>query len=403
MAAFEFVALDASGKKQKGILEGDSARQVRQQLREKGWLVEQVHISQKRNRQPLLTLFTPKLSVSELALVTRQLATLVSSGMPLEECLKAVAEQSEKNRTRSLILSVRAKVLEGYSLAAAIKEYPRSFSTLYQATVNAGEHSGHLDQVMNRLADYMEEQQRIQKQIQMASIYPVILTLVALSIVAFLLNSVVPDIVGVFVSTGQDLPTPTRVLLAVSAFTERYWGLILFAIVLIIAAAVQFNRKPERRIKTHRLYLKLPLIRRVSLGFNTARFIGTVAMLSSSGVPLVEAMRIATQVISNLAIQQKVAAAAIMVSEGQSLYKALSEAGYFRPMMLHMIASGEASGELDSMLQKTADAEERSVQDLISTVLGLFEPLMILIMGAIVLLIVLAIVLPIMQMNSMAG
>jgi general secretion pathway protein F len=184
---------------------------------------------------------------------------------------------------------------------------------------------------------------------------------------------------------------------------QSYWIHSLIGIFVIIIAGYVFNRKKERRIRTHRLYLKLPLVNRISRGFNTSRFIGTVAMLSSSGVPLVEAMKIASQVVGNLEIQQRVSAAAVSVSEGGSLYKALSDAGYFRPMMLHMIGSGEASGELDAMLQKTADAEDRQVRDLISTILGLLEPLMLIIMGGIVLVIVMAIVLPIMEMNAMAG
>jgi general secretion pathway protein F len=404
MGAYSYVALDERGKKKKGILEADSARQIRQQLRDKGWFVESVSVSQKQSsRKSSSSLFSPALTVPDLALVTRQMATLVGSGMPLEECLKAVADQSEKAKIRSLILSVRSKVLEGFSLAAALREYPRAFPLLYQATVSAGEHSGHLDQVMNKLADYMEDQQQVRKQIQIASIYPTILILVAIGIIIFLLNSVVPQIVTAITAGGGALPAPTIFLLAASDWVQSYWIHSLIGIFVIIIAGYVFNRKKERRIRTHRLYLKLPLVNRISRGFNTSRFIGTVAMLSSSGVPLVEAMKIASQVVGNLEIQQRVSAAAVSVSEGGSLYKALSDAGYFRPMMLHMIGSGEASGELDAMLQKTADAEDRQVRDLISTILGLLEPLMLIIMGGIVLVIVMAIVLPIMEMNAMAG
>lgn len=404
MAAYSYIAIDERGKKKKGILEADSARQIRQQLRDKGWFVESVDVSQKQNNQKRSSgFFSPGLAVADLALVTRQLATLIGSGMPLEECLKAAADQSEKPKVRSLILSVRSKVLEGFSLAAALKEYPRAFPILYQATVNAGEHSGHLDQVMNRLADYMEDQQQIRKQVQMASIYPSILILVAVGIIVFLLQSVVPQIVSAITSGGGELPTPTVWLLASSEWVQNYWAHSLVVFVLLVVLWILFNRKPERRIRTHRIYLRLPLIGRISRGFNTARFIGTVAMLSGSGVPLVEAMKIASQVVANLEIQKRVSSAAISVSEGGSLHNALKDAGYFRPMMLHMIGSGEASGELDAMLQKTADAEDRQVRDLISTILGLLEPLMLIIMGGIVLVIVLAIVLPIMQMNTMAG
>ncbi|WP_196157897.1 type II secretion system inner membrane protein GspF [Reinekea sp. G2M2-21] len=404
MAAYDFVAYDERGKKKKGILEADSARQIRQQLRDKGWFVESVDVSQKQRSKNTSSggFFSPSLSVADLALVTRQLATLVGSGMPLEECLKAAADQSEKSKVRSLILSVRSKVLEGFSLAAALKEFPRAFPVLYQATVNAGEHSGHLDQVMNRLADYMEDQQQIRKKVQIASIYPTILILVAVGIIVFLLKSVVPQIVTAITSNGTELPGPTKVLLASSEWVQNYWAHSLIVVILLFIAGHLFNRAKERRIRTHRLLLRLPLIGRISRGFNTARYVGTVAMLTGSGVPLVEAMKIAGQVVSNLEIQGRVARAAVSVSEGGSLHKALTEAGYFRPMMLHMIGSGELSGELDAMLQKTADAEDRQVQDLISTLLGLLEPLMLIVMGGIVLVIVLAIVLPIMQMNSMA-
>lgn len=405
MAAYSYVALDAHGKKKKGALEADSARQVRQQLRDKGWYVETVELSTKPRKQTngLHLLLGPKLSVADLSLVTRQLSTLVGSGMPLEECLRAAADQSEKVKVRNIMLSVRSKVLEGYSLAKALEEYPRAFPILYRATVSAGEHSGHLDDVMDRLADYMEEQQAINAQVLNASIYPAILSIIAIGIVILLLNTVVPEIVGVFVNSGAELPGPTRVLLQVSDVIQSHWGKGLTFVFFIIIGLIIFNKNPDRRIRTHRIYLKLPLVSRISKGFNTSRFIGTIAMLSSSGVPLVEAMRIATQVVTNLEIQKRVAHAAVKVSEGGSLYNALKEAGYFRPMMLHMIGSGEASGELDVMLQKTADAETKSIQILISSILSLFEPLMILVMGVIVLIIVLAIVLPMLTMNTLAG
>jgi len=403
MAAFEYSALDERGKRRKGVLEADSSRQVRQQLRDKGWFPVDVELTQKQQSRSTGLFGGPSISIADLALVTRQLSTLVGSGMPLEECLRAVGEQSEKSRIRSLIMGVRARVLEGFSLAKALGDYPRAFPPLYRATVDAGEHSGHLDRVMIRLADYMEDQQKTRKQVQMASIYPGILTVIALLIVGFLLNSVVPEIVGVFASTGESLPGPTRVLLSVSEWVQSWWLATVLAMVGAWLALVIWNRNPTRRRMTHRLILRLPLIGRVSRGFNTARFIGTVAILSGSGVPLVEGMRIASEVVSNLEIQARVREAAIRVSEGGSLNKALTDAGYFRPMMLHMIASGEASGELDHMLQRTADAEDQQVKELISTVLALFEPLMVVLMGGIVLIIVLSIVLPIMEMNTFVG
>ncbi|MEP4548012.1 MAG: type II secretion system inner membrane protein GspF [Saccharospirillum sp.] len=403
MAAFEYAALDARGKRRKGVIEADSSRQVRQQLRDKGWFPVDVEMTQRRQSRSAGLFGGPSVSIADLALLTRQLSTLVASGMPLEECIRAVAEQSERARVRSLMLGVRARVMEGYSLAKALEDFPRAFPPLYRATVDAGEHSGHLDRVMLRLADYMEDQQRTRKQVQMSSIYPAFLTLVAVGIVVFLLNSVVPDIVGVFSSTGEALPGPTRALLAASEWIQSWWLVSCLVIVAMVIALMLWNRAPRRRRITHRVLLRLPLIGRVSRGFNTARFISTVAILSGSGVPLVEAMRISSEVVTNLEIQARVKEAALRVSEGGSLGKALADAGHFRPMMLHMIASGEASGELDSMLQRTADAEDQQVKELIATILGLFEPLMVLLMGGIVLIIVLAIVLPIMEMNSFVG
>jgi general secretion pathway protein F len=403
MAAFEYAALDAKGKRRKGILEADSSRQVRQQLRDKGWFPVDVELAQKSQSRPTGLFGGPSVSIPDLELLTRQLSTLVASGMPLEECIRAVAEQSERARVRSLMLGVRARVMEGYSLASALGDFPRAFPPLYRATVDAGEHSGHLDRVMLRLADYMEDQQRTRKQVQLSAIYPVILTVVAVGIVVFLLNSVVPVITGVFTSTGAALPGPTRVLLATSEWVQNWWLLSVFGILALFIALTLWNKVPKRRRIMHRLMLRLPLIGRVSRGFNTARFISTVAILSGSGVPLVEAMRISSEVVTNLEIQARVKEAALRVSEGGSLGKALVDAHYFRPMMLHMIASGEASGDLDNMLQRTADAEDQQVKDLISTILGLFEPLMVLLMGGIVLIIVLAIVLPMMEMNNIVG
>lgn len=400
MAAFEYVALDASGRRRKGVLEADSARQVRAQLRDKGWVPVDLKASAEQKatgswRQG------PGISVSDLAMVTRQMATLVASGMPLEECLQAVAEQNEKRRLRAIFLAVRAKVLEGHSLARALASYPRAFNYQFRATVDAGEQSGKLDRVLERLADYVEEQEATRRKLQMAATYPVILTLVAIGIVVFLLNNVVPRILDVFASSGQALPAPTRGLIAVTEFMQHFW---IHGLVLTIVAAVLFvlwSRDEKRRALNHRLYLRIPFLGRLIRGFSTARFASTVAMLTSSGVPLVEAMRIASSVVANIPIRDALIDATRKVSEGGSLSKVLAEAGYFQPMMVHMIASGEASGRLDEMLARTARTQENNLKDMITTVMGLLEPLMLVIMGGIVMLIVLSVVLPLTQMNTM--
>lgn len=400
MAAFEYVALDAGGRQKKGVIEADSARQVRAQLRDKGWVpVELKASAEQKNRGSWRR--GPGLSIADLAMVTRQLSTLVASSMPLEECLQAVAEQNDKRRLRSMFLAVRAKVLEGYSLARALETYPRAFNHQFRATVDAGEQSGKLDMVLNRLADYVEEQDAMRRKLQMAATYPVILTLVALGIVVFLLNNVVPRILEVFTSSGQSLPTPTLILIGVTEFVQGYWVHSVLAIIGLMVAFVVWNRDEKRRAISHGLYLRIPFIGRLIRGFSTARFASTVAMLTSSGVPLVDAMRIAGSVVDNIPIRQALTDATRKVSEGGMLSKALAEAGYFQPMMIHMIASGESSGELDDMLGRTARNQEQNLKDLITTVMGLLEPLMLVIMGGIVMMIVLSVVLPLTQMNAM--
>ena len=403
MAAFEFKALDQRGKQKKGVLEADSARAIRQQLRERGWMPLEVSATRERQRQSSGFQFGKGLSASDLALVTRQLATLIQSGIPVEQALSAIAGQSEKPRIKSMMLAVRGKVLEGYTLAGSLGEFPSAFPHLYRATVAAGEHAGHMDLVLNRLADYTEARQEARQKIQLAAIYPVILTFVAIAIVVFLLTYVVPDIIDVFVRSGQELPTLTKGLLAVSNFFVDWGWLIL---ILLIAAGVAFRfalQKEEFRLRFHRQLLHVPLISRLSRGLNTARFASTVSILTSSGVPLVEAMRISGEVLSNEYLKVRVREATQAVSEGGSLKNALENTGYFPPMMIHMIGSGEASGELDRMLERTAAHQENDLQGKITALVGLFEPLMLLVMGGVVLIIVMAIMLPIMNMSQIMG
>ncbi|TDT41375.1 general secretion pathway protein F [Halospina denitrificans] len=403
MAAFEFKALDQRGKQKKGVLEADSARAIRQQLREKGWMPLEVSPTQDRHRKPSGFQFGKGLSTSDLALVTRQLATLIQSGIPVEQALSAIAGQSEHPRTKSMMLAVRGKVLEGYTLAGSLGEFPNAFPHLYRATVAAGEHAGHMDLVLNRLADYTESRQEARQKIQLAAIYPVILTFVAIAIVVFLLTYVVPDIIDVFVRSGQELPTLTKGLLAISNFFVD-WGWLM--LLLLVAAGIAFRfalQKEQFRLRFHRQLLHIPFISKLSRGLNTARFASTVSILTSSGVPLVEAMRISGEVLSNEYLKLRVREATQAVSEGGSLKNALEKTGYFPPMMIHMIGSGEVSGELDRMLERTAAHQENDLQGKITALVGLFEPLMLLVMGAVVLIIVMAIMLPIMNMSQIMG
>lgn len=300
-------------------------------------------------------------------------------------------------------MAIRAKVLEGYSLADSLSEFPNAFPTLYRSTVAAGEHAGHMDLVLERLADYTEQRQLSRQKIQLAAIYPIILSFVAVGIVVFLLGYVVPDIVKVFVNNGQELPAITEILLAVSGFVTGYGVYVLLALILAGVLFSWLMRKDGFRFRVHQKLLEIPFVKRMTRGLNTARFASTLSILTSSGVPLVEAMKIAGEVLSNECLKASVLEAAQKVREGGSLFKSLEQTGYFPPMMLHMIASGESSGELDSMLERTARNQDNDLQGLISTMVGLFEPIMLLVMGVVVLIIVMAIMLPILKMSNLVG
>src|SRR5690554_5083075 len=401
MAAFVYRAVDTNGKQQKGVLEADSSRQVRQQLRDKGWIPLSVEVTTQKAKNEGVFSRSPRLSVPELALITRQLATLIQAGLPIDESLKALSDQTGKQRIKAMILAIRAKVLEGYTLAKALAEYPKAFPHLYRSTVAAGEHAGHLDSVLNRLADYTEARQASDQKIKLAAMYPIILSIVAIGIVIGLLIYVVPDIVDVFVKNGQELPGLTQFMLNLSHFITD-WGLL--TLILLVVALIVFNmalRNAGFRKKWHAFLIRMPALGRFVKDTNTARFGSTLAILTSSGVPLVDAMRIASQVVLNIPIQEALTQATIKVSEGSSLNKALAETGFFPPIMLHMIASGENSGELDSMLAKTATQQGTTLENTVEALVKIFEPLMLLMMGGIVATIVAAIMMPILELQKM--
>ena len=404
MAAFEYVALDPKGKQKKGILEADSPRQIRQQLRDKGWTPLSVEETvQKQKKGSFFSGKGPSITVMELALLTRQIATLIAAGLPIEEALRALSEQTEKAKVKSMVLAIRSKVLEGYTFANSLAEFPQAFPKLYIATVSAGETAGHLHLVLDKLADYTESSHEAQSKIKMAAVYPIILTVVSLGIVIALLTFVVPDIVEVFVNNGQELPPLTQVMLNISGAITNYGHYIGIGLLSIFILFSQALKRPKFKLSFHKMLLTAPFIGNFVTGANAARYTSTLSILNSSGVPLVEAMRIAAQVLSNEYMRGDVAEAAIKVSEGASLNAALKQCGYFPPMMLHMIASGEKSGELGEMLERTSRNQENMLQAKISTMVGLFEPMMLLVMGGVVILIVMAIMLPILNLNQLVG
>ena len=403
MAAFTYIALDIKGKEQKGILEADSSRQIRQQLRDKGYTPLIIRtasnaIGSQGNNNGGSSF---KLSVADLAMITRQIATLVQASMPLEEALSAVSSQSESAKVRSIILSVRAKVLEGHSLAESLADFPLAFPVLFRATVAAGEHAGHLDLVLDRLADYAEHSYAARQKIKLAMLYPVILFVMAITIVSGLMAFVVPDVVEVFVGQGQKLPTLTTGLIAVSDFVVSYgWLLVGLCVALILIVRIAM-KSDGFKLQVDKYLLTVPLLGRVIRGSNSARFASTLTILTGSGVPLVDAMGIAAEVLANSWIKASVIQATQQVREGGSLHKALENSGHFPPMMVHMVASGEMSGELDAMLARVADHQQKQLDNLTATLIGVFEPAMLLFMGAAVLIIVVAILQPIFDINAL--
>ncbi|MFW1857628.1 type II secretion system inner membrane protein GspF [Acinetobacter defluvii] len=400
MPAYQFTAIDASGKQQKGVLEGDSARQIRQQLRDKEWIPVTVDAVEQKDKTQSSGLFQKKFSAYDLALMTRQLSVLVAASIPLEEALRAVAKQSEKMHVQNLLLAVRAKVLEGHSLAQAMQQSGR-FPDLYIATVAAGERSGHLDLILDQLSDYTENRFAMQKKVQGAMIYPIILMLMSFGIVMGLMTYVVPDIVKTFDQSKQALPWITVALMKASDFIRTSWPFVLVASVLGLILLVRFLKTQAGHYAFDRLTLKLPLFGKLSRGINSARFASTLSILTKSGVPLVDALKIGAAVSSNWVIRDAVNIAAEKVTEGGNLATQLERCGYFPPMMVQMIKSGEASGELDRMLERASNMQDREVTTFISTLLALLEPLMLVFMAGIVLVIVIAVMLPIVNMNNM--
>lgn len=403
MAAFEYKALDAKGKQKKGVLEGDNARQVRQRLKEKGLMPTEVIETKAKSQRTKSSGFSFQrgISTNELALVTRQLSTLVQAGMPLEECIRAVADQSEKPHIRNMLVSIRSRVVEGYTLSDSMAEYPAVFDDLFCAMVAAGEKSGHLDAILDRLADYAENRQKMRSKLQQAMIYPMILTLIAISVVAFLLAAVVPKIVDQFVQMGQGLPMSTEFLLFASNFVQ-HWGLFVLGLIVLLIFALKIAlKKPDFRMAWDKRILALPVIGKVAKGLNTSRFARTLAICSSSAIPLLDGMRVAADVMSNQYFKAQILDAADKVREGTSLRKSLESTRLFPPMMLHMIASGEQSGELEPMLIRAADNQDRDFESLVNMALGIFEPLLIVAMAGIVLFIVTATLMPILELNNL--
>ena len=402
MGAFEYTALDTAGKERSGILEGDTPRHIRQLLREQQLLpVAVTEVAQKEARRQRSFSFLRRVAPQDLSLFTRQLATLARAGLPLEEALLAVSQQTEKPRVQSIVLGVRARVMEGHTLADGFAEFPRVFPEIYRATVAAGEQAGHLDDVLERLAEYTETRELIRQKVLAALLYPIVLTVMCFGIVSLLLVFVVPKVVAVFEAQKAQLPLITRLLIAVSGFLRSYGIYLLIAAVIAYLLFRRWQRDPAAKRRFQRLQLRMPLVGKLTRGFNTARFTRTFSILSASSVPVLEALRISAEVVTNLPMRDAVTDAAARVREGAPIGRSLAAARQFPPMTIHLISSGESSGQLEQMLERAAITQERELDGLLSALVGLLGPLLIVVMGLFVMGIVFAMLLPIFEINQL--
>ena len=404
MSGFEYSALDAAGRETRGVVEADTERHARALLRERGLAplaVEGIRAAAAARSGFRERFSRPGLSRKGLALLTRKFATLVRAGLTLEECLNVLIEQSESAGAKRLLAAVRARILEGQSLSRGLADYPNAFPQIYRAMVEAGEQSGKLGDVLERLADFTENREALRDKVVIAFIYPALVTVVALAVVGLLLVYVVPQVTRVFANLGQTLPLATRILIAISDFVRASGAVSLAGLVVAIVAANLALRDPARRHRWHRWLLRLPLLGRLIRGVNAARFADTLGILTASGVPLLNSLQSAAAVLTNLPMRAAVDVAVRRVREGAALAPALGAAKLFPPLVIHLIASGEATGRLDTMLARAAEAQSRELENWIRGLTALLEPLLILAMGMVVLFVVVAILLPIFEMNQL--
>jgi len=404
MAAYEYQALDNMGRTVKGVIEGDAERQVRGLLRDKGLtplnLVPIDDTGEERGFKKTFS-FRRSISTNDLALLTRQFATLIHAGLTIEECLNALIEQTESARARLVLAGVRGRVLEGQSLSSGMGNFPSAFPHIYRTMINAGEQSGRLDEILERLADYMENRQALQNKIIEAFIYPAVVCLLALGMVTLLMIYVIPKVTQIYTNTGQALPGLTRFILDISDLVRAGGVGWVIGFVIIYFAIKKALAVPKIRWRWHRLLLQLPVTSRLTRGVNAERMASTLGILTGSGLPLLDALKSAVGVVNNLPMKDALGEALRQVREGGSLSRALGKAKLFPPLVIHLIASGEATGKLDTMLVRAAEAQSRELETWVKTFTALLEPLLIVVMGVVVLVIVLAMLMPIFEMTQL--
>ncbi|MBC8750750.1 MULTISPECIES: type II secretion system inner membrane protein GspF [Paraburkholderia] len=403
MSAFRYEAINATGKTLKGVLEADSARAGRSQLRTQGLtpLVVEPAASRAHGARGQRLALGRKLSQREQAILTRQLASLLIAGLPLDETLSVLSEQAERDYVRELMASIRAEVVGGHSFANALSQHPRDFPEIYRALVAAGEHTGKLGVVLSRLADYIEQSNALKQKILLAFTYPAVVTCIAFGIVTFLLSYVVPQVANVFVSTKQALPLLTVMMLALSGYVRHWWWATLIAVAIVVWLARRILEQPGPRLAFDRWALTAPLFGKLVRGYNTVRFASTLGILTAAGVPILRALQAAGETLSNRAMHENIDDAIVRVREGTSLSRALGNTRTFPPVLVHLIRSGEATGDVTTMLDRASDGESRELERRTMFLTSLLEPLLILAMGGVVLVIVLAVMMPIIELNNL--
>lgn len=405
MGAYSYRALTGTGAVTKGVMEGDSERQIRSRLRAQSLRPLEVKAAKTpdsgQTERRWRRSSRGRLKAPHLALFTRQLATLVESGLPLTDALQACARQNHSAKAQELILQTRSRVQEGHSLAYALGENRRSFDELYRATVEAGENAGYLGPVLTRLAEYSEAGLNTRQKLRGAMAYPLILLLVSVAVVAVLMVKVIPDMVGMFARRGQELPWMTRLLIDTSNFFVNYGLYLPVAAILLAAAAKWWLRSAANRKRWHRLLLRMPVIGEWRRSLDCSRFAATLSILVSSGVPLLSALRIARQVMSNRELRDSCEQVVTMVSAGTSLNIAMDRAGIFPPLLVQMVASGELSGELGDMLGRAAANQERELDHQLATMMSVLPSVMVVFMGLLVGFIVMAVLLPIFEQSNL--
>lgn len=403
MPAFRFEASDIHGKTRRGVLEADSARAARSQLRAQELTPLAVEPAASSPARGAALIFRRRLSTREQALFIRQLASLLTAGLPIDEALSILSEQAERDYVRELVAALRAEVLSGQSLAGAFKAHPHDFPDIYRALVAAGEQTGKLGLILVRLADYIEARNALRQKIQLAFTYPIIVSMVAFCIVTFLLSYVVPQVVNVFVNTKQALPWLTVAMLALSGWVRQGWWAMLAIVVFIAWLIRRLLRQPAPRLAFDRWLLDAPLVGKLVRGYNTVRFTSTLAILSAAGVPILRALQAAGETLSNKAMRRHIDEAIVRVREGAALSRALSGTQTFAPALVHLIRAGEATGDVTTMLERAAAGEAAELERRTLTLTSLLEPLLILAMGGVVLTIVLAVMMPIIELNQLVS